>query len=241
MIKTSTLSYFDGQHELEAFIATPAHAQAATPLPTVLVCHDWSGRNQFACQKAEKLAELGFVGIALDMYGKGKIGQTNEEKIALMKPLSENRANLRQRLLAGFNMAKQLPYVDAHKIAAIGFCFGGLCALDLARSGAHLCGVVSFHGLLHAPQLSTPAIIAKVLVLHGFDDPMVEPSQVLAFAKEMTDHKVDWQIHMYGHTMHAFTNPAAHDKNFGTVYEAKADHRSWQAMQNFLQECYGPN
>ncbi|HNU20621.1 MAG TPA: dienelactone hydrolase family protein, partial [Hydrogenophilus thermoluteolus] len=131
------------------------------------------------------------------------------------------------------------PEVDPEKVAAIGFCFGGLSVLDLARVGAPVKGVVSFHGLFTPPGNTTDnKITAKVLALHGWDDPMAKPDAVLAFAKEMTDAGADWQLHAYGHTMHAFTNPEANDPDFGTVYNAKADARSWQAMQNFLAELF---
>ena len=129
--------------------------------------------------------------------------------------------------------------VNVDQIAAIGFCFGGLCALDLARSGASLKGVVSFHGLLNKPEaLPTQPMIAKILVLHGYDDPMVTPDAVRDFADEMNHAKVDWQIHMYGHTQHAFTNPLAHDETLGLQYHAVASQRSKQSMVNFLAEIF---
>ena len=123
-------------------------------------------------------------------------------------------------------------------ITAIGFCFGGLCALDVARSNADAAGVVSFHGLLNAPGNTADEIKPKVLALHGWDDPMATPDDVKAFGEEMTKAKADWQLHAYGGTMHAFTNPQANDPDFGTVYDADADRRSWQAMQNFLTELF---
>jgi len=132
---------------------------------------------------------------------------------------------------------KQLPWADNHRIAAIGFCFGGLCVLDFARSGADLKGVVSFHGLLGAPENHIPQPIkARVLILHGHDDPMADNQQVQAIQQELTEANVDWQLHSYGHTVHAFTNPVANDPDFGTVYNAVADRRSWLAMKNFLAE-----
>jgi len=135
--------------------------------------------------------------------------------------------------------AKQLSWVDASQCAAIGFCFGGLCVLDLARTGSDLQGVVSFHGLLGAPGNTDGNVVkAKVLVLHGHDDPMVSVEQVIAFEQEMTRAGADWQLHCYGNTMHAFTNPLANDPKFGTVYQPDADRRSWQAMQNFLNELF---
>ncbi len=235
MIKTKLIEYHDGQVTLDGYYAYDS--KTTDKRPAILVAHDWSGRNDFACEKAKKLAELGYVGFALDMYGKGKVGHTKEEKMALIKPFMDDRAKLKQRILTAFDVAKKLDCVDNSRIAAIGFCFGGLCALDLARSGAAIRGVVSFHGLLSAPQnLTSQFIQAKILALHGYDDPMAPAEQVAAFEKEMTASKADWQVYMYGNTMHAFTNPVANDPGFGTVYNSLADSRSWAAMKNFFNE-----
>ncbi|MBS0359191.1 MAG: dienelactone hydrolase family protein [Proteobacteria bacterium] len=233
-MKTMPLAYYDGNTELEGFLAIP---EQPGKKPAVIVAHDWSGRNEFACNKAKNLAELGYIGFALDMFGKGKLGKTTEEKSALIQPFVQDRAVLRQRITTALEALKKVDDVDTHRIAVIGFCFGGLCALDLARSGADIKATVSFHGLLNPPdKLPKQTIKAKILALHGHDDPMVPPEQVLAFEQEMTKAQADWQVHVYGHTMHAFTNPVANDKNFGTVYEAKADKRSWRAMVNFFEE-----
>ncbi len=127
--------------------------------------------------------------------------------------------------------------MQAGRLAAIGYCFGGLCVLDLARSGASVSGVVSLHGLFTAADnLPEPRVTARVLCLHGYDDPMVPPEALLDLATEMTDAGADWQVHAYGHTVHAFTNPAANDVERGTVYSERADRRSWQAVTNFLAE-----
>lgn len=210
-----------------------------THLPVVMIAHDWSGRNHFANKIAEDIASLGYIGFALDIYGEGRTGKTKEEKSALIAPFVQDRHLLLARLNAGLNAAKTLPGADTNRIAIIGFCFGGLCALDLARSGAPIKGAVSFHGLLNAPeQLSTQPIKAKVLALHGFDDPMVSPEQVIAFGKEMTAAKADWELNMYGNTMHAFMNPEANDAAFGTVYQPKTAARAWLAMQNFMNEIF---
>lgn len=236
MLVKKTLTYQDKDTVLEGYYVYDDAIKTKRPL--VMVAHDWSGRNELSQAKADKLAELGYVGFALDMFGQGKTGETKEEKMALIKPLVEDRELLQRRILAAFQFAKQLEQVDSKKTAAIGFCFGGLCVLDLARSGADVNGVVSFHGLFSPPSYPNKAIIAKVLVLHGHDDPMATPEQSLAFEKEMTDSNVDWQLHMYGKTMHAFTNPKANDAAFGTVYNACADKRSWLTMKNFLDEIF---
>jgi dienelactone hydrolase len=235
MQETKLIEYYDGDTLLEGYLAIN---DDAANKPIVIVAHDWSGRNEFACEKARALANLGYAGFALDMYGKGKIGKTKEEKVALMQPLADNRRLLQQRIQAAFNTVSQLTNVNTQKIAAIGFCFGGLCVLDLARSGTKLAGVISFHGLLGAPDTPSESIHAKILTLHGYDDPMVTPEQVMSFADEMTTAKVDWQIQMYGNTMHAFTNPEANDPEFGTVYNKTTANRAWQSMELFLKELF---
>lgn len=234
---TSNYIYYHGEQECYGYLAYDDRIQE--PRPAVLVVHDWSGRNQFACQKVEQLAKLGYVGFAVDMYGQGRVGHTTEEKTALMQPLISDRRLLRERLFAAVEAVSELPEVNSGLLAAIGFCFGGLCVLDLARSGASLKGVVSFHGLLHAPEdLHPHPIVSKILVLHGYDDPMVTPPAVTAFASEMTDAGVDWQIHMYGHTQHAFMNPLAHDAAMGTIYNEQAERRAMQSMVYFLDELF---
>lgn len=237
MLQTKKIEYYDGKTLLEGYYAY--NDKISGKRPAILVAHDWSGRNEFACQKAEKLAELGYIGFALDMFGKEVRGNTKDEKMALIKPLMEDRNVLVQRILSAFNTVKTLEQVDNSNIGAIGFCFGGLCVLDLARVGAAVQGVVSFHGLLNAPQnLKAHAIQAKILALHGYDDSMVPSSLVTEFQQEMTGAKVDWQMHIYGNTMHAFTNPQANDPGFGTVYNAMADSRSWMIMKNFFIEIF---
>ena len=154
-------------------------------------------------------------------------------------PLSTTGKKLQKRITAALRTIELLPWVDDSKIAAMGFCFGGLCVLDLARIGADIKGVVSFHGLLGAPENTHGTKIkAKILALHGHDDPMVPPEQVLAFQQEMTQAGADWQFVTYGNTMHAFTNPMANNPGFGTVYQADADRRSWAAMKNFFTEIF---
>lgn len=237
MLVKQAIEYHDQDVLLEGYYVYDD--AITTKRPLVLIAHDWSGRTEFTHKKAEKLAELGYVGFALDMYGKGKVGNTTEEKSALMKPLMEDRNILQRRINAALTTAKQLEKVDAQQVAAIGFCFGGACVLDLMRSGAVLKGVVSFHGILSSPPHHKQVFSdTKVLVLHGFDDPMVSPDDVLAFEKEMTAAKIDWQVHIYSNTMHAFTNPKANDAAFGTVYNNCSDKRSWVAMKDFFKEVF---
>lgn len=231
---TSNYIYYHGEQELHGFLAYDDAINQ--PRPAVIVAHDWSGRNEFACNKAKMLAEMGYLGFALDVYGQGRQGVTNDEKSALMQPLANDRELLRDRLQAALDVVSTMSEVDSNRIAIIGFCFGGMCALDLARSGADIKAAVSFHGTLGKPEIKSEEIKAKILALHGYDDPMVRPEQVNAFCEEMTKAKADWQVHMYGHVQHAFTNPLAHDTQIGLIYNEVAAHRSWQAMDNFLQE-----
>lgn len=207
--------------------------------PGILVAHAWGGRSAYEDGQADRLAELGYAAFALDLYGKGVRGSGPEENAALMQPFIDDRAMLLHRLLASLQALQSQPEVDASRVAAIGFCFGGLCVLDIARSGADLAGVVSFHGLLASPGgAASRRARARILVLHGWDDPMATPDAVANLAAELTAIKADWQIHAYGNTQHAFTNPAANDPQRGTVYDAVAARRSWQAMTNFLDELF---
>lgn len=234
MMRTKKIEYYHDETVLEGYLAY--NADITKPRPGVLVVHDWTGRNEFASHKADKLAELGYVGFALDMFGKGVIGKDKEEKSALIKPFVDDRKFLLERMQVAYETFKKIDVVDTNRIAAIGFCFGGMCVLDLARSGCDLRGVVSFHGLLHAPNTNRNKIQAKVLALHGYDDPMVPPNVVADFESEMTARKADWQVDIYGNTMHAFTNPVANDPDFGTVYNTVAEKRAWIAMKNFFSE-----
>lgn len=237
-IVSNTVNYLDDEVLLEGFFAFDDSLLGRRP--AVLINHTWVGRDAFVEEKAKKLAALGYVGFAVDMYGKGVLGTGPEVNAKLMQPFIDDRAMLQKRMLAALSAVKSMPWVNDGNIAAIGFCFGGLCVLDLARTGVEIKGVVSFHGLLGAPDniQQGKTIQAKVLALHGRDDPMVPAEQVLIFEEEMTKAQADWQLHSYGHTMHAFTNPLANDPHLGTVYQPDADRRSWLTMQNFLTEIF---
>ncbi|GMG88132.1 dienelactone hydrolase family protein [Biformimicrobium ophioploci] len=237
MATSELKEYIAGDTTLEAFIARPAAGQG--PHPAVLIAHDWSGRRAFACEKAEYFAERGFVGIAIDFYGKGIFGADGdvERNSSLMTPLVEDRQLIRDRAQAALQMAKALDGVDDGRVAAIGFCFGGMCVLELARSGAQFNGAISVHGLLgQGDGVKTETVSSSVLCLHGNDDPMVPPEQVSAFQQEMSDSGADWQMHIYGGTMHAFTNPAANNPDFGTVYNQCAEARAMASIDRFLEE-----
>jgi len=212
---------------------------SSDPRPGVLVSHTIRGRTDFEDQKALALAELGYVGLSLDLYGV----QTRDGDIDtfrdLMMGLRNDRPALQSQLQVWLEVIRKQPEVDAESIAAIGYCFGGLCVLDIARTGADVRGVASFHGLFTAPgNTVNNRISAKVLAMHGWEDPLATPDQVEALATELTEMGADWQIHAYGNTLHAFTNPVANDKDAGTVYNMNADRRSWVALQNFLEELF---
>ena len=236
-IQTKTIDYQYDQVELQGYLAWDDAVDKNRP--GVMVSHAWRGRTEFENARAEDLAKLGYVGFALDLYGKGVQGNSVEENSALMKPFLDDRQMLQNRLSTSLDVLKSQDEVDESRSAAMGYCFGGLCVLDLARTGADVNGVASFHGLFGPPgNTGGNKINAKVLVLHGWDDPMATPDQVVSLAEELSSMGADWQIHGYGNTMHAFTNPDANDPDFGTVYQADADRRSWNAMQDFLSELF---
>jgi dienelactone hydrolase len=207
--------------------------------PLVVVFHAWNGRSSEQEDFAKRLGAWGYAGLAVDLYGKGKRGTTTEECQALMMPLMQDRALLRQRLLHVFEVAQGLPEIDATHIGAIGFCFGGLCALDLARADAPVKGVASFHGLFTPAGLAAATIQAKIIAFHGWDDPFAPPDQVVAFGKEMTEASADWQLHAYGGTVHGFMNESANNPQMGIVYNARTAHRAWSALQLFLADAFG--
>jgi len=233
-MKTEEVNYLVQDKQFKAFVAYPEQQNS----PLVLIVHTWAGRDEFVQNKAIELAQEGFVAMAVDMYGDAKVGASTEENQSMMAPLIEDREKLKSVITAAVETGKQLEGVDTSKIAAIGYCFGGLVVLDLARSGIDINGVVSFHGLLMGSDISDKGIRAKVLVLHGERDPMVPLSMIDEFQQEMTEAQADWQLHSYGNAYHAFTNPDANDPDFGTQYNQNADKRSWQSMMNFFSEIF---
>jgi len=233
--KTSTLEYQHNNKVFEAFVAKPDNVEFA---PGVIICHAWAGRDKFVEEVACKLASLGYVGVAIDVYGKGIIGTNKNENMLLMQPLLDDRLELQGRLHAGLLAAERLEFITKNKMAAIGYCFGGMCALDLARMGTNLNGAISVHGFFNPPNnLKNYIITTKILALHGYLDPMVSADQIKQFMLELTNAKADWQFINYGNAMHAFTNPAVNDPDFGTVYNQLADKRSWHHISQFLSEC----
>lgn len=211
---------------------------AGAPRPGVLVFPNVMGPKPFDEEKAEALAARGFVGFVADVYGTGKRPAEREAAFALMAEADGDRKVLQGRILAARAALAAQAEADAARLAAIGFCFGGKCVLDLARSGAPVAGVASFHGVYDPPPFANAAkIAAKVLVLHGFDDPLAPPEAMVALGRELTDGGADWQLHAYGHAGHAFTGPGSFGP--GLAYQADADRRSWQALGNFLDELFG--
>ncbi len=231
-IATKPLRYNHGGVSFEAYVAWDQANDAMRPI--VLIASTVMGRSGFEEGKARSLAELGYVGVAIDLYGVDKWTTNIDKARPWMDALNADRGLLRDRLLAALEAARGLGApADPSRVAAIGFCFGGKCVLDLARSGADVAGVVSFHGLYDAPPFANAGIRAKILVLHGWDDPLDPPETVLGLAKELTGAGADWQVHSYGNTVHAFTNPAREG-----MYSPDADRRSWQAMKTFLGELF---
>ena len=236
MIDLRDIEQRHGEALLESVVA---REPAAGPRPAVLVLHSWRGRSDSEIEVARRLTALGYVGVACDLYGKGLLGTNADECRALMAPLMEDRMLLRARLLHLVQVVRELPEVDAQRVAAIGFCFGGLCALDLARSGSDVRGIASFHGLFTPIATAKPASIsAKVIAFHGWDDPMAPPDEVVALGRELSAAGADWQIHAYGGAMHAFTNPGANDPAAGLLYNERVARRAWVSLERFLQEAF---
>ena len=208
--------------------------------PAVLVVHQWKGLGEYEKKRAEMLARLGYNVLAADIYGKGVRPQAPSAAGAEAGKYKNDRALLRARVRAGLEVLTRQELTDPKRVGAIGYCFGGTAVLELARSGADLAGVVSFHGGLGSP---TPGdarnIKAKVLALHGADDPNVPEKEVAAFEAEMRDAGVDWQLVAYGGAVHAFTDwNAGNDNSRGAAYNERADRRSWEAMKQFFSELF---
>jgi dienelactone hydrolase len=208
--------------------------------PGILICHEWWGLVDYPKHRAEMLAEMGYVAFCLDMYGKGVTTTDPAEAGKLTAPFYQDRDMTRARAQLALDILKKQPNVDPTKLVVIGYCFGGMVALELARSGADLIGVVTFHGSLNTPHPEDAKNIkGKVLALCGGADQIVKPPEVAAFEKEMSDGGVIWQLNTYGGASHAFTNPAAgNDPSRGIAYNALADERSWQAMKDFFAEIF---
>lgn len=237
-LRTELVEYRDGDQLLEGYFAWDEAKSGRRP--GVLVVHEWTGINDHTRAVTERLAKLGYAALAVDVYGKGVRPSAPKEAGAEAGKYKQNRALFRQRLLAGYRTLLKQRQVDKDHVAAIGYCFGGTGVLELARAGADVDGVVSFHGGLDSPNPADGGNIkAKVLILHGAEDPFVQQKDIDAFLAELRSARVDWQMISYSGAVHAFTNPASgNDPSTGAAYDAAADRRSWLAMQQFLAEIF---
>lgn len=238
-MKTQNLEYQDGNVTLRGFLAYDD--QTSQKRPGILVMPEAFGLGANAKDRVQRLAALGYVALAGDPYGNGLETKDLQEAIKHATELRTDPAKFRQRARVALDKLASLPQVDASRLAMIGYCMGGTFSLELARDGAPLRGVVSFHGGLETQRPAAPGQIkAKVLVCHGADDPFVPPAQVNAFAEEMTQAKADWQLISYGGTVHSFTNPTADSVGTpGLAYNKQSDERSWKAMRMFFDEIFG--
>jgi len=236
-IVTQTVAYQQGGVTLEGYLAYD-DARAGKQ-PGVLVVHQWMGLTDYEQNRAVMLAQLGYVAFCADIYGKGVRPQSIKDAGTEATKYKTDRALLRQRVQAGLEQLKGNPRVDSARVAAIGYCFGGTAVIELARSGAALNGVVSFHGGLDSP---TPAdgknIQCKVLACHGGDDPFVPAKDLAAFEDEMRAANVDWRLIKYGGAVHSFTQPDVGEAIPGAKYNARADRRSWEDMKAFFAEIF---
>ncbi|NEP10782.1 MAG: dienelactone hydrolase family protein [Symploca sp. SIO2C1] len=237
-VRTEVVEYRQGSTILEGYLAYDDEITGQRP--GVLVAHAWKGLGANEKERAKQLAELGYVAFAADIYGKGIRPQTTQQAAAQAKIYRSDRQLMRDRANAGLRFLQQHPLTTRDRLAAIGYCFGGGVVLELARSGAPVRGVVSFHGNLDTPKpRDARNIQGRVLVLHGADDPFVPDEQVLEFQQEMRRGNVDWQMVMYGGAVHSFTDPnAGNDPSKGVAYNAEADRRSWAAMNRFFAELF---
>jgi dienelactone hydrolase len=237
-MKIETLTYSAGDTTFHGYLADP---EGSGRRPGVLIVHEAPGLNDHPKRRARMIAELGYVALAVDMYGGGRVaGPGGEDAMKLMGALREDNDKLRRNARAGYDALVARRNVDAKRIGAMGYCFGGLCVLELARMGTPLAGVVSFHGILSTKNPEEAKnITAKILVCTGAEDPLVPPDQVAAFEAEMSKANVDWQVHTYGGAKHAFTNPDAGGRMPALAYNANADARSWEAMCSHWYELFG--
>ena len=237
-IITKDIDYKDGNTVLQGYLAYDN--SNSNIRPGILIVHQWKGLTDYEKMRARMLAELGYVAFAVDIYGKDVRPSTSEEAGKEAGKYYSNVNLMRERVNAGLTELLKQEYVDKNKIAAIGYCFGGGVALELARSGAEIKGVVTFHGSLSTPDpQDAKNIKCKISVQHGAVDPFVKEENVIAFKKEMEDANVDYVLTEYSGAVHAFTmESAGNDPSKGAAYNANADKRSWKAMQDFFAEIF---
>ena len=237
-VHTETVEYHDGTVVLEGYLAYDDSTTATRP--GILIVHEWMGLGPYAKRRAEQLAQLGYVAFAADMYGKGVRAADHAEAAKLAGIYKSDRRLMRARIAAALEQLKSYPMTDARRLAVIGYCFGGTAALELARSGADILGVVTFHGALDTPHPEDATHIkARLLICHGGDDPYVHPADVERFKQEMDQAGVRYRVIVYPGAVHSFTvAEAGGDPSKGMAYNAAADHASWDAMQAFFKEIF---
>lgn len=238
-MKTETLEYEFGGVTFVGELSRPDTGGSARP--GILVVHEGTGITDHAKRRARELAERGFVALAADMFGGGSVAPSLVEGRPRMMALRSDLDLLRGRVNAGLSALRARAGVDPKRLGAIGFCFGGLCVLELARSGADVAGVVSFHGILRTDRPAKPGDIrGKVLACHGAADPFVSAEEVATFQKELTEAGVDWHLLVNGGAGHGFTNPSATNLGVpGVAYDANAERRSFAAMRDFFEALFG--
>lgn len=207
--------------------------------PGVILFPTVMGVSELEIGVGRDLVHLGYTALVADVFGKSFRGAPRDVMMEEMAKLRADRGLLRRMVIAILDQARSISALDKQRIAVAGYCFGGMCALDLARTGADIAGAASFHGLFDPPGLPPQPIKAKVIAFHGWDDPLVKPDAVAALAQELTEAGADWQIHAFGHTGHGFTNPQATGAMPGIQYQPDAAERSWSAFVNFLEELFG--
>ena len=226
---------FEGE-ELESVFVGRRDGEAR---PTVILIPTVMGVSDLEIGFGRQLVELGYNALVADLFGKQFRGAPRDTMFGEMNRLKSDRAALRRRLIHVLELTRGLDQVSGNQVVVAGYCFGGMCALDLARSGADIAAAVSFHGLFDPPGLEEQKISAKVVAFHGWDDPMVPPEKVVALGNELTKAGADWQIHAYGHVAHGFTNPHASDLQIdGVRYNELAAERSWTSFINLLEELF---
>jgi dienelactone hydrolase len=236
MSKESRIAHeFEGE-QLESVFVGRRDSQAR---PTIILVPTVMGVSDLEIGFGRQLVELGYNAMVADLFGKHLHGAPRDTMFGEMGRLRGDRGALRRRMQSILQVAQGLDEVNAHQMVVAGYCFGGQCALDLARSGADIAAAVSFHGLFDPPGLPPEKIKCKVVAFHGWDDPMVPPDKVVALGQELTEAGADWQIHAYGHVGHGFTNPHASQLQIdGVAYNALAAERSWTSFINLLEELF---
>lgn len=242
-VETKEVTYAGGGVQMKGFLAWDGEVKGKRP--AVIVVHEWWGHNDYVRARAKQLAGMGYVALAVDMYGDGKTASHPDNAMAFMSEATKDKAQAAERFNAGLALLRANEHVDAQNIAAIGYCFGGAVVLNMARAGTDLKGVASFHGALGAWMTPLPgSITAKVLVLNGADDSMVPADAVAKFEDEMKAARADFRVINYPGAKHSFTNPAADQFakqfNMPVAYNAAADQASWAELDAFLKDVFRP-